>query len=223
MPSGMRDAVCRRSQSRCWQQRHDDEDPERCFIHRLSNIHSAEQQLTKSLSKLARASLSFAYRRRPMAMHEPTMDTAKCEVWGATRLAKENGGVRVLVVDDDPGGRGAIAAYLSLDGIEARAVASCNEALMVSSEWKPDMAVLDIMMPVQDGFQTARALRAKFDETISIVAFTATDNAFVKSHPDSCWLFDGYCQKGTAPMHLVQVLESLLASKRRRQSPPRNG
>lgn len=152
-------------------------------------------------------------------MREPTMDTAKYEMWGATRLARENGDARVLVVDDDPGGRGAIAAYLALEGMEARGVASCDEALRVSSEWEPDIAVLDIMMPVHDGFQTARALRAKFDEKILIVAFTATDSVFVKSHSDSCWLFDGYCQKGSPPMHLVRVLESLLASKQRRQSP----
>ncbi|ACC73890.1 response regulator [Paraburkholderia phymatum] len=149
------------------------------------------------------------------------MNTVKHEVWGATRLAKENEEVRVLVVDDNASGRGAIAAYLTLEGMNARAVASCAEALTVSAGWKPDIAVLDIMMPVQDGFETAQALRARFDAGLLIVAFTATDSAFVKAHPDSFRLFDGYCQKGTSPLHLIRVLESLLATTARRQSPAR--
>ncbi|CAD6562474.1 response regulator [Paraburkholderia sabiae] len=146
------------------------------------------------------------------------MDTANFELWGQPRPFKRDGEVRVLVVDDNESARGAIAAYLTLEGMHVCAVAGYCEALSASADWKPDVAVLDIMMPVHDGFQTAQALRDRFDDYVGIVAFTATDSSFVKSHPASRFLFDGYCQKGTSPERLVRVLESLLANKAHRQS-----
>jgi DNA-binding response OmpR family regulator len=137
------------------------------------------------------------------------MNTANCEVWGQPRPFRRDGEVRVLVVDDNESARGAIAAYLTLEGMHVCAVEGYCEALSASADWKPDVAVLDIMMPVQ-------ALRDRFDDYVCIVAFTATDSSFVKSHPASRLLFDGYCQKGTSPKRLVRILESLLANKAHR-------
>ena len=76
------------------------------------------------------------------------------------------------------------------------------------SAWLPDVVVLDIMMPVRDGFETARELRACFHDAIAIVAFTAMDSTHVVANA-ARGLFDGYCQKGVSPARLLGVLGDL--------------
>ncbi|CAG9225847.1 Response regulator receiver protein [Paraburkholderia sabiae] len=142
------------------------------------------------------------------------MDRINCKVWGPGHKLRNNQDVRVLVVDDDENGGGALAAYLNLEDMEARAVKSCDEALTVCAAWQPDITVLDIMMPVYDGFHTARELRKRFDRDLAIVAYTATDSVFVRANPAGA-LFDAYCQKGTAPAHLVKFLYRLLEKEDR--------
>ena len=66
---------------------------------------------------------------------------------------------RVLVVDDDAGIRLACTTTLELDGCEVIEAANGQEALELALEWAPDLVLLDISMPVLDGFGLAAALR----------------------------------------------------------------
>ena len=67
---------------------------------------------------------------------------------------------RVLIVDDDPGIRLVCATTLSLDGYEVIEAANGQEALKLVLTQAPDVVLLDISMPVLDGFGVAAALRA---------------------------------------------------------------
>jgi two-component system response regulator MprA len=59
---------------------------------------------------------------------------------------------RVLVVDDDPGIREVLLLGLEEDGYEARAVENGAVALSTLAVWRPDLIILDLMMPEMDGW-----------------------------------------------------------------------
>jgi two-component system chemotaxis response regulator CheY len=67
---------------------------------------------------------------------------------------------RVLIVDDDPAIRLVCATSLGLDGFEVIEAANGQEALDLAFTGAADVILLDISMPVLDGFGVAAALRA---------------------------------------------------------------
>jgi two-component system response regulator MprA len=83
-------------------------------------------------------------------------------------------GATVLVVDDDPELRAALARALRLDGYDVAAVSNGLKALEAVPEVKPDVLVLDLMMPYVGGLEVCRRLRAKGDRT-PILVLTARD------------------------------------------------
>ena len=81
----------------------------------------------------------------------------------------------VLVVDDDP----IIARLLEIElissGYEVGLASSGEQALEVAQEKRPDLILLDVMMPGMDGFEVARRLRADPRTLpVSIIMLTAT-------------------------------------------------
>lgn len=69
--------------------------------------------------------------------------------------------MRILVVDDDPSVRRLLSVQLGLAGHEVHIAEDGAEALTEIGRQKPDLLVLDVMMPLMDGWQLLRALRAK--------------------------------------------------------------
>lgn len=67
---------------------------------------------------------------------------------------------RVLVVDDDPSIRLVCATTLDLDGCQVIEATNGQEALELALAEPPDLVLLDLSMPVLDGFGLAAALRA---------------------------------------------------------------
>jgi len=78
----------------------------------------------------------------------------------ADHAASAPGPPRVLVVDDDPAIRRICSTWLSLDGYEVLEAADGQEALELALTEEPDVVLLDLTMPVLDGFCVAAALRA---------------------------------------------------------------
>ena len=72
-----------------------------------------------------------------------------------------NPGQRVLVVDDNDDARVILSEALIALGHEVRAAADGPSALSVAQEFGPQVALLDIGLPVMDGYELARALREK--------------------------------------------------------------
>jgi DNA-binding response OmpR family regulator len=82
----------------------------------------------------------------------------------------------VLVVDDEPMVREVVARYLSLDGMHVHEAADGPSALSWLAAHRPDLVVLDIMLPGTDGLAILRWLRA--DGTVPVILLTArTDEA----------------------------------------------
>jgi CheY-like chemotaxis protein len=70
------------------------------------------------------------------------------------------GPLRVLVVDDNADAADALAAYLELEGCEARVANDAMQALEGFAAFMPHVAVLDIGLPEMDGYELAARIRA---------------------------------------------------------------
>jgi DNA-binding response OmpR family regulator len=66
---------------------------------------------------------------------------------------------RILVVDDDVDIRGLVRALLERAGHEVADAPNGREGLRVFHAWRPDLIVLDVQMPVLDGWQTLERIR----------------------------------------------------------------
>src|SRR5215470_8955210 len=80
----------------------------------------------------------------------------------------------ILVVDDDPFNRDIVVQKLEELGYCARQARNGREALESASQQTPDLILLDVMMPIMDGFETCRRLRESDDtRLIHVVIMTA--------------------------------------------------
>ena len=66
----------------------------------------------------------------------------------------------ILIVDDEPQNRKLLEMLLQADGYATRSVANGKHALASIAQQAPDLILLDIMMPVLDGYTVARTLKA---------------------------------------------------------------
>ena len=67
-------------------------------------------------------------------------------------------GRRVLVVDDDPDILDALSEILEVEGYDVQRARNGREALQRLEQGLPDLVLLDLMMPVMDGWEFARSL-----------------------------------------------------------------
>ena len=67
---------------------------------------------------------------------------------------------RILIADDNPQNAELLEAHLDGTGYETRIAANGEETLAAAREWKPDIVLLDVMMPKMSGFEVCKRLRA---------------------------------------------------------------
>lgn len=78
----------------------------------------------------------------------------------------------VLVVEDDPGVRSTLEQLLRFEGYHVRVAADGFGALSVFEERRPDLAMVDVVMPGLDGLELCRMLRRR-GERLPILVLTA--------------------------------------------------
>ena len=114
---------------------------------------------------------------------------------------------RVLVVDDDTALAEMIGIVLSADGIEPSFCADGGGALAKFREVKPDLVLLDLMLPGIDGIEVCRRIRAESD--VPIVMLTArSDTTDVVAGLESG--ADDYVPKPFKPKELVARVRARL-------------
>lgn len=81
---------------------------------------------------------------------------------------------KVLVVDDDPNIRKIVTVFLQTEGWDVTTAPNGKEALDIIQRDKPEMMFLDVMMPIMDGYEVCKQVKAQpAFKDISIVMFTA--------------------------------------------------
>ncbi len=83
---------------------------------------------------------------------------------------------KVLVVDDEPNIRELVQVALKFHGCSVTTAASGRDALRQADATKPDLIVLDVLMPEMDGFEVCRRLRAAGNE-VPVIFLTARDTS----------------------------------------------
>jgi len=84
-------------------------------------------------------------------------------------------GKRVLVVDDDVKTVELVKLYLNRDGYQVLTAYDGIEALRLARESRPDLIVLDLMLPDIDGLEVCRTLRHESDVPIIMLTARSTD------------------------------------------------
>lgn len=75
----------------------------------------------------------------------------------------------ILVVDDEPGIREMLAAWLNAAGYDCDQAGDAEGALAAAERRTPDVALLDLALPDKDGLWLAAALRSRHEDTALIV------------------------------------------------------
>jgi CheY-like chemotaxis protein len=90
------------------------------------------------------------------------------------RESKEES-TRLLIVDDEAVGRRTLSQILRLLGYQCAVAADGAQALQLVHSFHPDAVILDLLMPILDGFATCRQLKgARETHSIPIVALSAS-------------------------------------------------
>lgn len=85
---------------------------------------------------------------------------------------------RIMIVDDDPSIAELISLYLEKECYDTRIVEDGESAIKAFSEYKPDMILLDLMLPGIDGYQVCRMIRNESD--VPIMMLSAKGEVFDK-------------------------------------------
>ncbi|MGZ6589617.1 MAG: response regulator transcription factor [Solirubrobacteraceae bacterium] len=137
----------------------------------------------------------------------------------AVNGAAEREGARVLVVDDEPSIVDAISMTLRHQGYSVEVAETGKDALAVVTRWRPDVIVLDVMLPDVDGFEVARRLSAD-NEPVPILFLSALDNTEDKVRGLTIGGFD-YVTKPFSLEELIARLRNILRRAGTLQDQPR--
>jgi len=111
----------------------------------------------------------------------------------------------VLVVDDSTETREATALLLEQAGFRAVTAANGVEALIVAHYARPVVALLDLMMPVLDGLQTARLLNeSPSTRQVKVIAYSGRADMFSRRLPGT---FNAILAKPTTPTELLTMVQ----------------
>ncbi len=122
--------------------------------------------------------------------------------------------IKVLVADDNPEGRELIREVLQSGDCQVLEAADGKEAQESTRLNRPDVVLLDVQMPVMDGFSVLRQLRQDPRlATIPVAAVTAYAMHGDRERALAAG-FDDYISKPIHPASLRKSIESLLQGKK---------
>ncbi|WP_206243326.1 response regulator [Novosphingobium terrae] len=124
-----------------------------------------------------------------------------------TGMPQDSALQRILLVDDEPGLREPLASYLERQGFTVSQAASAAEARAIMREAVPDLVLLDIMMPGEDGLSLCRHLtESRAIPTIFLTAKSEATDRIVGLEIGA----DDYVVKPFEPRELVARIRSVL-------------
>ena len=150
--------------------------------------------------------------RLPLASNVPT------EAGAARHLPAFSEGTRILVVEDNEDSRMMLCALLTSAGFGCHSAENGPAALALLDEVRPEIAILDVGLPVMDGFELARRIRANSDYAgICLIALTGYGQAADRAESTAA----GFQAHLVKPVQADQLLT--LITEMRRDWKPGNG
>jgi excisionase family DNA binding protein len=121
-----------------------------------------------------------------------------------------NGGPVVLIVDDDERLREYVRVNLEMEGYKVREAGDAEEGLRVLEEAKPDLVLLDVMMPRVDGWEMLRRVHERHGVgAIPVVMFSSKVDERAEEEAASRGA-QGFIGKPFDPQELVDRTKQLL-------------
>jgi two-component system OmpR family response regulator len=117
---------------------------------------------------------------------------------------------RILVVDDDPGIREVLCDYLAQHGYDAVGAASAAEMDRAMARQAPDLIVLDLMMPGEDGLSVCRRLTGKGPPIVMLSAMGEDTDRIIGLELGA----DDYLAKPCNPRELLARVRAVLRRPR---------
>jgi DNA-binding response OmpR family regulator len=121
---------------------------------------------------------------------------------------------RVLVVDDEPMVREVLSRYLEQSGFEVEAAADGERAMAAFDARRPDLVLLDLMLPRIDGFEVFRRIRARGGSPVIMITARGQTTDRIAGLDVGA---DDYVSKPFSPAEVVARVRSVL---RRTSSQP---
>jgi DNA-binding NarL/FixJ family response regulator len=125
---------------------------------------------------------------------------------------------QLLLVDDEPGLREAVQAYLEESGYSVQTANNGNEGWEMVQRFTPDLVISDVMMPQVDGYELLKRLRgdARF-QALPVIFLTARGMTSdrIQGYDAGC---DAYLPKPFDPDELVAVIKSILTRQKAAQA-----
>lgn len=117
---------------------------------------------------------------------------------------------KVLIVDDEPNIVTSLEFIMRRSGFETAVARDGQEALDEVERFRPDLVLLDTMMPRRDGYEVCQTLRASGWDDLKIVMLTAKgrDTEVAKGLAVGA---DSYVKKPFSTRELVEHVTALLA------------
>lgn len=122
----------------------------------------------------------------------------------------------ILVVDDDPDLRKLITDFLAGHGYRVLAVDNAAEMRRVIDEQHPDLVILDVMMPGEDGLSAARRLANERGPGVIMLSALGSDTDRIIGLEVGA---DDYLAKPCNPRELLARVRALLRRRRTSESP----
>lgn len=117
----------------------------------------------------------------------------------------------ILIVEDDPDALSILETFLGSRGYETHGAANGKQGLARLDDVRPELVILDVMMPGLDGWEVARRIRRRPDHAdIGIIMLSARDGDAARQEGTDAGA-DVYLVKPVGLEELEAQVESLLA------------
>jgi two-component system alkaline phosphatase synthesis response regulator PhoP len=127
---------------------------------------------------------------------------------------------KILVVDDEADILEFISYNLKKEGYEVFTASNGKDALPIAKKMKPDLILLDVMMPIMDGIETCKRIKADSDFNQTYVVFLTARSEDYSEIEGLDAGADDYIAKPIKPKVLVTRLNAILRRKIKEAASP---
>jgi DNA-binding response OmpR family regulator len=116
------------------------------------------------------------------------------------------GSRKILIVDDEPKVAETLDLIFSTRGYEVRAAFSAEQAIEILAGWKPELAIVDVMLPQMNGIEFGIALKSNYPDCVLLL---------LSGHPGTVDLLEGAREQGhnfdilAKPLHPAFILDTV--------------
>lgn len=121
--------------------------------------------------------------------------------------------IKILIVEDNELSRDMLTLRLQRQGYEVDVAATGEEALSKVEQYNPDLILMDMSLPVMDGWEATRALKKNLGtSSIPVIGLSAHagDIDIIKALDAGC---DAYETKPVDMLRLLEVIQSIVGNR----------